>query len=270
MPVTGAYLSRNGAGGGRLHRSAHLCIPNVPLRGKEVAHMSKVKLTLVSVLLVFALSAVAAASASAETAEFRIEGLAKGATVEFAETVEVTSPLRLEAKGETKGKKEEEPTIECKKMKIEKGIITNDSPEVSIKSFDYEGCEDKSEGQSNCKVPPILTRELTDTLEADGVNEKGEKETDEKFKPKTGELIAEFKLEGEKCKPIEEEKTFRIEGEFISKKEDNDKSEDVHNLGVEVKPESGELKYGDQTYGGLWRDDFHWRPRIPTLNWFLF
>jgi hypothetical protein len=229
--------------------------------------MSKVKLILASMLLVFAVGATAAASASAETAEFKIEGLEKGATVEFAETVEVNSPLLLEAEGENAKKEiEKEPRIECSKMKINHGIITNDTAGITFKSLRYEGCVDKSEEKA-CTLSKIETVELKDTLEADGMNEKGEKETDERFEPKTGKVIAEFKLEGASCK--EREKTFKIEGDFISKKEDNVKPEDVHNLGVEVTPGSGEMKYGDQEYGALWREDLHWRPRIPTLNWFL-
>ncbi len=234
--------------------------------------MSKIKLLLASMLLVFAVSGVAAAAASAEeTAEFRIEGLAKGETVELAETVEVNSGLLLAAEGENaKKEKEKEPTIECSKMKIEHGVITNETPEITLK-FDYEGCLDKSESETGpCTVAPILTRELKDTLEPDGVNGKGEKETDEKFKPKSGEVIAEFKLEGKLCKPELEKKTLRIEGGFVSKKEDNIKSEDSHNLGIEVKPENDELKYGDQDYFGLYRDDYHWRPRLSSLNWGLF
>jgi hypothetical protein len=229
--------------------------------------MSKVKLLLASVLLVFAVGATAAASASAETAEFRMEGLEKGATEEFAETVEVSSPLLLAAEGETEGKKEKEPTIECKTMKIEKGVITDDSPEATFKSFDYGECKDLSE-EKNCKVPPILTVELKDTLEAEGGAE-GARKTEEKFEPKSGKIIAEFKLEGSECKPVKEGKTLRIEGDFISKVEDNDVSESAHNLGVEVTPGSGELKYGDQTYGGLFRDDYHWRPRL-LRNWYLY
>jgi hypothetical protein len=230
--------------------------------------MSKIKLLLASMLLVFALGTIAAASASAEeTAEFRIEGLEKGVNVEFAETAEVSSPLLLAAEGENEKKeKEKEPTIECSKMKIEKGIIKNDSPEITIKSLHFEGCLDTSE--KTCELPKIETVELKDTLHADGETITKEKETDETFEPKTGKVIAEFKLKGSLCK--EKEKTLRIEGDFVSKKEDNFKSEDAHNLGIEVTPASGELKYGDQTYGGLWRDDFHWRPRIQTLNWFLF
>src|SRR5579863_1073867 len=181
--------------------------------------MSKVKLLMASMLLVFALGAIAAASASAEeTAEFRIEGLAKGVNVEFAETVEVSSPLLLAAEGENEKKeKEKEPTFECSKMKIEKGIIKNDSPEVTIKSFHYEGCVDTSE--TTCELPKIETVELKDTLQADGETITKEKETDEKFEPKSGKVIAEFKLKGSLCK--EKEKTFKIEGDFISKKEDN-------------------------------------------------
>jgi hypothetical protein len=218
--------------------------------------MSKVKLILASILLVFAASAIAAASASAQ-AEFRLEG---AESAEFAETVEVTSPLLLEAKGET----EKEPTIECTKMKIDDGIIKNDSPEVTIKSLHFEGCADLSE--KTCKVPTIATAELQDLLQEDG-EKAGEKETDEKFKPKSGEEIAHFKLEGSECK--ESAKTLKIEGDFISKKEDNDKSEDIHNLGIEVTPGSGELKYGDQTLPALLRIDYHWRPRL-RLNWYLF
>lgn len=232
--------------------------------------MSKVKLILTSTLLVFAISAIAAASASAETAEFRVGALEKGATEEFAETVEVNTPLLLAAEGETEGKKEKEPTIECTKMKIEKGVIKVDTPEATFKSFDYEGCKDLSE--ENCKVPSILTKELKDTLEAEGGKE-GEKETEEKFEPASGKVIAEFELEnkeGKECKASGAHGfKLRIEGDFISKHEDDDKSEAVHNLGFEVKPESGELKYGDQTYGGLFRDDYHWRPRL-LLNWYLF
>jgi hypothetical protein len=229
--------------------------------------MSKIKLILTSTLLVFAVSAIAAASASAETAEFRVGPLEKGSTAEIAETVEVSSPLLLAAEGETEGKKEKEPTIECTKMKIEKGLIKVDTPEATFKSFDYEGCKDLSE-ETTCKVPSILTVELKDTLEAEGGAE-GERVTEEKFEPKSGKVIAEFKLEGSECKPVKEGKTLKIEGDFISKHEDDDKSEAAHNLGFEVKPESGELKYGDQTYGGLFRDDYHWRPRL-LLNWYLF
>jgi hypothetical protein len=193
-----------------------------------------------------------------ETADFVLEEGTK--TAEFEKEATVETPLKLEA--------ENEPTIECSKMQIEKGVVTNGSPEVAIKSVHFEGCADKSE--ASCEVPTIETGELQDTLEAQGVNGKGEKETDEKFKPKSGEVIAEFKLKnkgGEECK--EREKTLKIEGDFISKKEDNDKSEKEHDLGIAVTPESKELKYGDQTVFAFFSINFHWR-LTALIVWYLF
>jgi hypothetical protein len=184
--------------------------------------------------------------------EFQLTGLSKD---EFDTKAVVNTPLKLEAK--------EEPTIECKKMGIEKGVITNDSPEATIKSIDWEECEDKTEAA--CKVPTIKTTELVDTLQADGSSG----ETDEKFKPKSGEEIANFKLEGTGCKPAEENKTLRIEGDFISKKEDNDTSEDEHKLGVEVTEASDELKYGDQPVFAAFIISFHWG-LVVVVTWSLF
>jgi hypothetical protein len=178
-------------------------------------------------------------------------------TDEFDTKADVTTPLKLEATGS--------PTIECGKERIEKGVVTNESAEATIKAFFWEECKDTSE--TKCTVPTIKTNELTDTLQEDGEDAKGEKETDEKFKPKSGEEIANFKLEGSECK--EKEKTLRIEGDFISKKEDNDVSEEEHNLGVEVKPENEELKYGDQPVFALFRISLRWALVIPIF-WVLF
>ena len=86
--------------------------------------MSKVKLLLASMLLVFALGAIAAASASAEEEkpEFVIEGLKEGETEKLSEeSREDIKPLVLEAEGE--------PTIECKKGKVVGETVKDDSTE---------------------------------------------------------------------------------------------------------------------------------------------
>jgi hypothetical protein len=216
--------------------------------------MSKAKLLLASMLLVFAISAIATASASAQ-ADFKL-GEKEGKQLtsdEFAEETKVKSNLKLEAEGE--------PTIECSKMQIDDGVVTNDSPEATIKSLHFDGCVDKS-AEKTCEVPTIETTELKDTLQEDGP--KGD--TDEKFAPKSGEEIAHFKLKGEKCA---EKNELKIEGDFISKQEDNENPEDEHKLGIGVTPESKELKYGDQLSFGFFSISFGWSMRI-TVTWFLF
>jgi hypothetical protein len=102
---------------------------------------------------------------------------------------------------------------------------------------------------------------MKDTLELDG---KGA-ETDEKFEPKSGgkeKEIAKFKLEGKGCKETNE---LKLEGAFDSKKEENDTKEDDHHLDFEVKPESGELKYGDQPFPALLMLRFTWALPVPWV-----
>jgi hypothetical protein len=202
--------------------------------------------------------ATSACGCEAKKAEFLLTGRS---TDEFDTKADVTSPLKLEAKGS--------PTIECSKERIEKGVVTNESAEATIKAFDWEECKDTTE-ETTCEVPTIKTNELTDTLQEDGEDAKGEKETDEKFKPKSGEVIAEFEFKNkgsETCSVTG--KKFKIEGDFISKKEDNDVSEEEHNLGVEVKPENKELEYGDQVEFALFRISLRWTLVIPII-WVLF
>jgi hypothetical protein len=178
--------------------------------------------------------------------------LASGTSDEFEEEAKVNSNLKIEATGEH--------TIECSKMQLVKGVVTNNSPETTFKSIHFDGCTDKTEAA--CEVPTIETAELKDTLQEDG--SKGE--TDEKFEPKTGEEIAHFKLKGETCKETNE---LKLEGEFISKQEDNEGSENEHKLGINVEPGSDELQYGDQLSFGFFSISFGWRLRI-SAAWFLF
>jgi hypothetical protein len=183
-----------------------------------------------------------------EQPEFR---LAEGTTRELAKEAKVSENLLLKATGE--------PTIECSKIQFEKGIITNDSPIATFKSIRFEGCVDKSD--EKCTVPTIATAELKDTLQEDG--SKGE--TDEKFKPKSGNEIAHFKLEGAECN---ETKELKLEGDFISKREDNEKSEDEHKLGIAVMPASDELEYGDQLVPALFCTSYGWFTSVSTF-WYL-
>jgi hypothetical protein len=185
--------------------------------------------------------------------EFR---LGEGTSAEIAETEKVNENLLLKATGE--------PTIECSKMKIEGGVITNDSPEATFKSIHFESCKDIS-AETTCEVPTIETAELRDTLQEDGA--KGE--TDEDFEPKSGDEIAHFTLKNKGSETCSETKELKIEGDFISKREDNEGSEDEHTLGINVKPESEELKYGDQLSFGLFCLNFGWRLRV-SVAWFLF
>jgi hypothetical protein len=214
--------------------------------------MYKARLLLVSMLLVLAFGAVAAASASATT-QFELTG---SESDEFAKEPTVSEPLVLAA--------EKEPTIECKKVEFEKGVVTNDSPVATFKSIHFASCVDVSE--KTCEVPAIDSVEMKDTLEADG----SAGETDEKFAPKGEEgaeaVIAHFKLSGKECK---ETKELKIEGAFDSKKEDNAAKEDDHHLGFEVKPETGDtLKYGDQVFPALFMLAFSWT-LINVVTWGL-
>jgi hypothetical protein len=218
--------------------------------------MSKVKLLLASMLLVFAVGAIAAASASAQ-AEFKL-GEREGkqlASDEFAEEAHVKSNLKLEG--------EKEPTIECSKMQIDDGVVTNDSPEATIKSLHFDGCVDKSE--ETCEVPTIETVALKDTLHEDG--EKGD--TDETFEPKSGKEFAHFKLKSKEGKGCSETNELKIDGKFTSKKEDNESPEDEHKLGIGVTSSSKELEYGDQLRFGGFSINFGWGMVI-NVFWFLF
>jgi hypothetical protein len=199
--------------------------------------MSKIKLLLASMLLVFAVGAIAAASASAEEEkpEFVVEGLKEGGTDKVAEvSTKFESPLVLEAT--------EEPTIECTKDKIVGEAIKDDGTDDTIKALDFEECVDTSE-KSTCKVPKIETAELEVELEAG----KTEGKTDEKFKDANGSKeIAKFTLEGKECK---ETKELKLDGDFISREEDHEERlEKDLPVDVEVKPESDELEYGDQLH----------------------
>ncbi len=208
--------------------------------------MSMLKLLLTSMLLVFAVSGVAAASAAAEEKlDFAFEGAKEGETEAISnESTKDEKPLVLEAEGvNEKKEKEKEPTIECSKDKIEGGVIKDDSPDDTIKALDFESCVDKSE--ATCEVPSIDTTELELELEK-GANPE---DTVEKIKPKSGTVIAEFKFknkEGKECK--EKAKTLRIEGDFITKEEDHEKFEKELPVAVEVSSKSEEIKYGDQPY----------------------
>jgi hypothetical protein len=185
--------------------------------------------------------------------------LASGESAEFKEETAVKSPLVLEA--------EKEPTIECSKMQIKKGVVTNGSPEATIQSIHFDGCEDKSEPA--CEVPTIETVEMTDTLLEDGTTGN----TDERFAPKNDEgaepEIASFKLKGKEGKTCTETSELKLAGDFISKKEDNEASEGEHKLGIAVTPELKELKYGDQLRFAFFSINFGWGMSI-TVAWFLF
>ncbi len=213
--------------------------------------MSKLKLLLASMLLVFALGAVAAASASAEEPGFAIEGLKEGETEKLSEeSVKDKEPLILEAA--------EEPTIECKKTKLAGETVKDDSKEDAIKAFDYEECKDNSEAA--CKLSKIETKELEVVLE-DGTNAE---DTREKFKPKSGEVLAEFEFEGTGCKPAEKKERFKLEGDFTSKEENHETiaAKEVP-IDIEVSASSGELKYGDALHNASLRLDLVLRPPIP-------
>ncbi len=197
--------------------------------------MSKLKLLLASMLLVFALGAVAAASASAEEEkpEFVIEKGIEGETDKIAEeTKEDIKPLVLEGEGE--------PTIECKTDKVVGATIVDDSATETIKGLDFGNCVDKS--QETCK---IVKGEI-DTNELEVVLEDGAKaeDTKEKFKPKKeGQPIAEFKLEGT-C--TEKSAPFKIEGAFTTVEEDHEVTgEKELPVNVNMEAASEELKYGD-------------------------
>lgn len=210
--------------------------------------MSKVKVLLASMLLVFALGAVVAASASAEEPGFAIEGLKEGETEKLSEEArEDAKPLVLEAEGE--------PTIECKKTKLVGETVKDDSKEDAIKAFDYEECKDNSEAA--CKLSKIETKELEVVLE-DGKNAE---DTDEKFKPKSGEELAHFKLEGEKCKETNE---LKIDGDFTTREENHEAiAEKEVPIDVEVSASSGELQYGDALRNASLRLILLLRPPVP-------
>jgi hypothetical protein len=194
------------------------------------------KRLVISMLIVPAICAVAAASASAASFD-----LGSGSTAEFAQEPTVTENLVLSAKGE--------PEIECSKVQLEHGIVTNGSPTVKIESIHFDGCTDESE--SACKVGTVETKPIKDTLE----ETTGKGDTIEKFTPSTGKEFANFKLTGESCKTTEE---LKLDGDFVSRKEDNEESEDTHKVGFSVTSESDELEYGDQLVFAAFRVGLNW------------
>jgi hypothetical protein len=198
--------------------------------------MSKVKLLLASTLLAFAVGAIATASASAEEtkeeAEFVIEGTKAGATETLGEaSTEFERSLILEAKGE--------PRIGCDRIKVVGETIKDDSTTATIGALDFENCEDLS-NPAKCSVSSIDTNELEVRLEPSG---KLEKDTVEKFKPKSGSEVAHFKLKGSECN---ETKELKIDGAFTSEEEDHEAKAEKE-LPVNIDPfEIGELEYGGQ------------------------
>lgn len=242
----GSYAPVNvGAGGGRFIEAPTLpCIHDASLNTRELeaTPMSKVKVLLASMLLVFALGAVTAASAYAEEepAEFVIEGLTEKESEKVEEkSSEDIKPLVLKAA--------EEPAIECKKDKVVGETVTDDSSDETIKALDFEECSDTSESGCKVKGKSIDTDELEVVLEK-GANEK---DTKEKFKPKTGKQIAHFELEG-LCK----ETKLEIDGDFTTREEDNEETvKSELPVDVEVEESSGELEYGDTLHRALFHLD---------------
>jgi hypothetical protein len=206
----------------------------------------KAKLLLTSMLLVFAVGVIAVACSAAQAANFVFEGAKEGETEKFTEeSKKDEKAFRLEA--------EKEPTIECGNTKIVSGTVKDDSADATVKNLDFEGCVDLSEKE--CKVPNIDTNEMEVDLEAG----KTEGDTVEKFKPKSGAVIAHFKLEGEKCKEKEE---LKIDGDFISDEEDNETLAEEHPVDVEVTAASHELEYGDQLHFAALRLELRLRAPI--------
>ena len=148
-------------------------------------------------------------------------------------------------------------------MQIVGGVIADYNPVALFKSIHFSGCVDKSE-ETKCEVPTIETPELKDTLQEDGPAG----DTDEKFEPKSGRELAHFTLKNkgtEKCGKIEE---LKIEGDFISKQEDNEKAENEHRLGINVTAASKEIEYGDQLFFGSFHISFGWHLNL-SFSWFL-
>jgi hypothetical protein len=103
----------------------------------------------------------------------------------------------------------------------------------------YEGCVDKS-AETKCIVPTIETNPLRDTLQEDGTLG----ETDEKFEPVSGEVIAHFTLKNKEPEKCEETEELEIEGDVITDQEDNEHEEAEHRIGFDVVAASGEAQYG--------------------------
>jgi hypothetical protein len=212
--------------------------------------MFKTQLLLASMLVALAIGAVTATSASA--ASFLLES---GTTAELAEEPTLKKNVLLEATGE--------PTIECSKLQMEHGIVTNGSPILKIASIRFDGCKDKSE--AGCEVVTLKTKEVKDTLEE---TEKVEDDTVEKFAPASGKEILSFTLKKKGAETCSHTEKLLLVGDFVSKPEENGGDEGSHALGFGVTSSSKELEYGDQLLPAILEFVLAWR-LLQSIGWAL-
>ncbi len=131
-----------------------------------------VKAVQMSLLLLFAIGAVAAAPASAASPEWWIEGseiskaetIAEAVTIKHAPTLTVGSIV----------------TITCSTLKVKKGIVRPGNSNSGI--FAFETCS--AVGQSHCEVPNFNSEPLVFPLEGKGATLKLN------FQPASGSTLA--------------------------------------------------------------------------------
>ena len=218
--------------------------------------MSRAWLLVSSMLAVLAVSAVVAGPSLAASASASFE-LGGRSTDELAEQTTMSEPLVMEAEGQ--------PTIECSKVQIKHGEVTNGSSSIAIGGFRFANCIDKS-SETKCVVSTIETKAITDTLESEGKQIEGD--TQEDFKPTAGTEFASFKLKNKGEASCGTTASISIGGDLVSKIEDNEKNEDTHKLNFNDTKGSDPFIYG----GGLaaFHVGFGWYMIIPVVWSLLF
>jgi hypothetical protein len=135
--------------------------------------MSRIRLSLLSLVAVFAISAIASASASAIEFEFAGSGVLENAVGVGA------AGFELKAAGL--------PTINCTVVELETGAIVNGTAKNSANAIEFKNCTDTSD-PTECAVPNIKTKPVKSTLE--GVAPAA---TD-KFEPASGTEFVAVKI----------------------------------------------------------------------------
>ena len=180
---------------------------------------------LVALAAALAICALAAASASAASLEYRFEG--SGALTEESKLKEdVTFALSGQ------------PTIECTKVKFEKGKLTADATSSTFKSIRFEHCTDTS-SPGKCEVPAIVLKELKATLggEAAAVTDR--------FQSATGSSLGTYEIKNKGEEQCAAKGKLTITGAFTSTAASYGTPEKEHFLRFNVS--GGELKFGEQT-----------------------
>jgi hypothetical protein len=221
----------------------------------EMIFMCRIRLLVLSALAVLMVGVVAVAPALASSS-FELSGRSSD---ELAEQPTMTEPMVLE------DQEKAVPTIECSKVQIHHGVVVSGSEDIKIGSLRFDSCTDTTE-PTKCAISTIETTEISDKLESEGEAKSGD--TEEKFTPASGTEFASIKPKNKGTETCESIGKLALDGDLVSKIEDNEGSEDTHKLNFNMTKGSDPLIYG----GGFaaFHMGFGWYMVIPVFWTLLF